>query len=363
MVPIVLEAKEGLALLNGTQASTALALRGLFAIGQCFNTAVLSGSLSIDACAASDAPFLHEVQAAHGMVARMTLAAVYRTLVEDSEIRASHIDCDRVQDPYSLRCQPQVMGSCWHYLQFNAKTVLLEANAVTDNPLVFSEVQHIVSGGNFHAEAIAMAADSMALCIAEIGSLAERRIALLIDKNLSGLPAFLVENGGLHSGFMLAHVTAAALVSENKTLAHPASVDSIPTSANQEDHVSMATHAARRLQTMADHVISILAIELLAACQGIDFRAPLKTSTRLQQVHQRVRSVVPFYAEDRYFAKDIEKISTLIKGRVENCRAHHYDHVSSPRSSNRTCATNASGFRSKCHAFALDTSAMVCAIL
>ncbi|HEV7413044.1 MAG TPA: aromatic amino acid lyase, partial [Casimicrobiaceae bacterium] len=222
------------------------------------------------------------------------------------------VNDDRVQDPYSLRCQPQVMGACLDLIRNVAATLSIEANAVTDNPLVFAEWGEVLSGGNFHGEPVALAADVLALAIAEIGALAERRIALLIDETLSGLPPFLVRDPGINSGFMMAHVTAAALASENKSLAHPASVDSLPTSANQEDHVSMSTFAARRLGEMAQNSRTIVAIELLAAAQGIDFHAPLKTSQKLQSVHRAVREAVAFYAEDRYFAPDIAAMSDLV---------------------------------------------------
>jgi len=310
--PFTLHPKEGLALLNGTQASTALALEGLFAAEDLFTAAVVTGSLSVEAAKGSRRPFdplIHEVRGHKGQI---DAARMYRELLQHSEIEISHLDCEAVQDPYSLRCQPQVMGACLTQIRNAAETLLVEANAVSDNPLVFSEVEDIFSGGNFHAEPVAMAADNLALAIAEIGSLSERRMALLIDSNMSKLPPFLVEKGGLNSGFMIAQVTSAALASENKSLAHPASVDSLPTSANQEDHVSMATFAARRLADMAENTANVLAIELLAACQGLDFRAPLKSSERLESAKALVRGRVPFYDQDRYFAPDIEKICDLI---------------------------------------------------
>ncbi len=311
--PIVFSAKEGLALLNGTQASTALALLGLFAIQTCFNAALIAGAMSVDAALASEKPFDERIQQVRGHTTQTTVARLLRQLLKDSEIGASHRDgCSKVQDPYSLRCQPQVMGACLKQIEQAVDVLVTEANAVSDNPLVFSAENDIISGGNFHAEPIAMAADGLALCLAEMGSLSERRIALLVDTRFSGLPSFLVPQPGINSGFMIAHVTAAALVSENKSLAHPASIDSLPTSANQEDHVSMATYAARRLLPMADNVIAILAIELLAACQGIDFRRPLNTSPILEKVHSRIRQQVPFYAHDRYFAPDIAAIKQLI---------------------------------------------------
>jgi histidine ammonia-lyase len=312
--PLKLAPKEGLALLNGTQVSTALALVGLFAAEDVFAAAVAAGSLSVDAAAGSDTPFDSRIHALRGQPGQQLVARAYAALLAESEIRRSHLENDpRVQDPYSLRCQPQVMGACLDQIRHAARVFEIEAAAVTDNPLVFFEKDEILSGGNFHAEPIALAADVLALAIAEIGALSERRIALLIDSTLSGLPPFLVEHGGVNSGFMVAQVTAAALASENKSLAHPASVDSLPTSANQEDHVSMATFGARRLGEMTRNSAGIVAIELLAAAQGIDFRAPLKTSPRLQELHSLIRSHVAFYDHDRYFAPDITAIQTLIE--------------------------------------------------
>jgi histidine ammonia-lyase len=311
--PFTLGPKEGLALLNGTQASTACALEGLFAAEDLFATAVVSGSLSVEAALGSRTPFDERIQRVSGHRSRIDTAAAFRRLLDHSQIEDSHRACESVQDPYSLRCQPQVMGACLQQLRQAAQVLETEANAVSDNPLVFPEDGDILSGGNFHAEPVAMAADNLALAIAEIGALAERRIALLIDSNLSKLPPFLVEKGGLNSGFMIAQVTAAALASENKSLAHPASVDSLPTSANQEDHVSMAAFAARRLGEMADNTAGILAIELLAACQGVDFRAPLKTSALLEEARRVVRDQVPFYDHDRYFAPDIERAKKLVQ--------------------------------------------------
>jgi histidine ammonia-lyase len=311
--PCTLGPKEGLALLNGTQASTAFALKGLFAAEDLFAAAVVSGCLSVEAAMGSRNPFDQRIHEVSGHQSRIDTAAAYRHLLDSSQIEDSHRACEAVQDPYSLRCQPQVMGACLEQLRHAAGVLQTEANAVSDNPLVFVEENDILSGGNFHAEAVAMAADNMALAIAEIGALAERRIALLIDSNLSKLPPFLVEKGGLNSGFMIAQVTAAALASENKSYAHPASVDSLPTSANQEDHVSMATFAGRRLGQMVENTAGILAVELLAACQGVDFRAPFKTSELLEQAKQLLRNDVPFYDQDRYFAPDIEKAIKLIQ--------------------------------------------------
>ena len=323
--PIVLQAKEGLALINGTQTSTALAIRGYFLAKDIITTATITGSLSIDAAKGSDAPFdprIHEVRGHHGQI---QIAKAHRELIAGSQIRESHkVDDERVQDPYCLRCQPQVMGACLDLINQVGKTLLIEANAVTDNPLIFDNGTDgnsssnsdpvAISGGNFHAEPVAFAADTLALAISEIGSMSERRIALLIDKTLSGLPPFLVKNAGVNSGFMIAHVTAAALASENKSLAHPASVDSIPTSANQEDHVSMATFAARRLYEMAHNTATIVGIELLAAAQGIDFHQEenLATSPMLAQVHDKLREKVAFYDKDRYFAPDIENAKQLV---------------------------------------------------
>ncbi|KKA45810.1 MULTISPECIES: histidine ammonia-lyase [unclassified Salinivibrio] len=312
--PITLGPKEGLALLNGTQASTAFALEGLFEAEDLYAAATVCGALSVEAALGSRRPFDPRIHAVRGHQTQMDAAAAYRHLLnESSEIGDSHQNCEKVQDPYSLRCQPQVMGACLQQIRQAADVLTTEANAVSDNPLVFPEDGDIISGGNFHAEPVAMAADNLALAIAEIGSLSERRMALLIDSNLSKLPAFLVNNGGVNSGFMIAQVTAAALASENKTLAHPASIDSLPTSANQEDHVSMATFAARRLHDMSSNTRGILAVELLSASQGIDFRAPDKTSERLEQAKAELRGVVPFYDKDRYFAPDIEKANALLK--------------------------------------------------
>jgi histidine ammonia-lyase len=309
--PLALGPKEGLALLNGTQVSTALALWGLVQIENVFAAALASGSLSVDALKGSDAPFEARIHALRRQPGQVHVAAALRRLLAGSRIRASHLKCDRVQDPYSLRCQPQVMGACLDLMRSVAATLVREANAVTDNPLVFPDGS-VYSGGNFHAEPVAFAADQLALAVAEIAALAERRIALLVDPNMSGLPAFLVKDSGLNSGFMVAQVTAAALVAENKMLAHPASVDSIPTSANQEDHVSMATHAARRLTDMADNAAAVIAIELLAAVQGIEFHRPLKSSAVLERVIARLRSKVQHYAADRFFAPDIEAAKTLV---------------------------------------------------
>jgi histidine ammonia-lyase len=311
--PVTLRAKEGLALINGTQVSTALALAGLFGTEDVFAAAVIAGAMSVDALKGSDAPFDPRIHQARGQPGQIAVAREYRDLIAGSDIRASHLECTRVQDPYSFRCQPQVMGACLDLVRHCGVTLLTEANAVTDNPLLFVEQGDVLSGGNFHAEPVAFAADTLALAIAEIGSLSERRIAVLVDPKMSGLPAFLVENSGLNSGFMIAQVTAAALVSENKMLAAPASVDSIPTSANQEDHVSMATHGARRLLAMVDNAAAVVGIELLAAAQGIDFHRPSKSSSALEDVHTAIRNQVSFYAADRFFAPDIEAAQSWVK--------------------------------------------------
>jgi histidine ammonia-lyase len=310
--PIKLRAKEGLALINGTQVSTALGLAGLFGAEDVFAAAVVAGAMSVDALKGSDSPFDERIQQVRGQPGQIAVAREYRELIAGSAIRASHLECTRVQDPYSFRCQPQVMGACLDLMRNCSETLRIEANAVTDNPLLF-ETGEVLSGGNFHGEPVAFAADTLALALAEIGSLSERRTAVLVDPKMSGLPAFLVENSGLNSGFMIAQVTAAALVSENKSIATPASVDSIPTSANQEDHVSMATHAARRLSTMVDNAAAVVGIELLAAAQGIDFHRPAQSSRPLEQVHASIRRDVPFYAADRYFAPDIDAARTWVK--------------------------------------------------
>ena len=313
LTPIILGPKEGLALLNGTQASTAFALQGLFAAEDLFAAAIVAGSLSVEAALGSRRPFEASIHEVRGHKSQIDTAAAFRYLLDKtSEIGASHKYCEGVQDPYSLRCQPQVMGACLTQIRNSAAVLVVEANAVSDNPLVFSKDCDIISGGNFHAEPVAMAADNLALAFAEIGSISERRIALLIDTHMSKLPPFLVEKGGLNSGFMIAQVTSAALASENKSLAHPASVDSLPTSANQEDHVSMATFAGRRLLDMAENTAGVLAIELLAACQGLDFRSPLKSTAHLEKAKGMLRTLVPFYDQDRYFAPDIEKAAKLV---------------------------------------------------
>jgi histidine ammonia-lyase len=305
--------KEGLALLNGTQVSTALALAGLFELETVFAGAMVTGMLSTDALQGSDAPFDPRIHRVRGHDGQARVAQAYRELLGGSNIRESHRDCTRVQDPYSLRCQPQVMGACLDLITQQAATLAIEANAVTDNPLVFPDTGEVLSGGNFHAEPVAFAADVLALACAEIGSITERRLAILVDPKMSGLPAFLTPESGVNSGFMMAQVTAAALVAENRMLCHPASVDSIPTSANQEDHVSMATHGARRLLTMTGNALNIVAIELLAACQGIDLLAPLTTSPPLASAYAALRQRVPFAPADRLLALDIEAAAAVTR--------------------------------------------------
>jgi histidine ammonia-lyase len=304
--------KEGLALLNGTQVSTALSLAALFRTEHILSASLASGALSVDAIKGSDTPFDERIHTVRGHTSQAAVAEVLRDLIRGSDIRASHVECSRVQDPYSIRCQPQVVGACLGVIRHVGDVLETEANAVTDNPLVFADSDAILSGGNFHAEPVAMVADYLALAIAEIGSLSERRIALLIDSHLSDLPAFLVTDSGLNSGFMMTQVTAAALVSENKTLAHPASVDSIPTSANQEDHVSMATFAGRRLHDMIDNVTHVVAIELLAATQGVEFHRPRKSSELLENAMQQVRTVSAAYTEDRSLSPDIQALAEEI---------------------------------------------------
>jgi len=312
--PLALGPKEGLALLNGTQTSTALALAGLFHAERVFQSALVTGALSTDAARGSDKPFDPRIQTVRGHRGQIEVAAALLSLMASSTIRASHLtDDDRVQDPYCLRCQPQVMGACLDLLRQAGATLEVEANGVSDNPLVFTDTGEVISGGNFHAEPVAFAADMIAMALCEIGSLSERRIAMLVDPALSGLPAFLTPRPGLNSGFMIPQVTAAALVSENKQRAYPASVDSIPTSANQEDHVSMAAHGARRLLAMAENAANVVGIELLTAAQGCDFHAPLVSSPRLEAARARLRSVVPTLQDDRYFAPDIAAAATLVR--------------------------------------------------
>jgi histidine ammonia-lyase len=294
-----------LALINGTQVSTAIALDALFGAERVFAGALISGALSVDALKGSLAAFDPRLHEARGQPGQIAVAAAVRDLLEGSAILQSHAECGKVQDPYSFRCQPQVMGASLDLLRNAARTLEIEANAVTDNPVVFPDADEAVSGGNFHAQPVAFAADTIAIAMCEVGSISERRTAVLVDPKMSGLPAFLVKNSGVNSGFMIAQVTAAALVSENRMLAWPGSVDSIPTSAGQEDHVSMATATACKARRIVDNVAGVIGIELLAAVQGIDFHAPLLTSPRLDQVVAAVRSVVPHYATDRYLADEL----------------------------------------------------------
>jgi histidine ammonia-lyase len=311
--PVVLAAKEGLALINGTQVSTALALAGLFRAHRAAQAALITGALSTDAAMGSSAPFHPDIHALRGHKGQIDAAAALRALLAGSVIRESHIKGDeRVQDPYCIRCQPQVDGACLDLMRSVARTLEIEANAVTDNPLVLSD-SSVVSGGNFHAEPVAFAADQIALAVSEIGAIAQRRIALLVDPALSyGLPAFLAKNPGLNSGLMIAEVTSAALMSENKQMTHPASVDSTPTSANQEDHVSMACHGARRLLQMTDNLFAIIGIEALTAAQGVGLRAPLVTSPELVKAIAAVRAVVADLEEDRYMATDLKAATDLV---------------------------------------------------
>lgn len=312
LAPMTFGPKEGVALINGTQVSTALALSGLFAAEDALRTALVTGALALEACRANDAPFDARIQAVRRHRGQQDVAAVFRRLLAESPIREAYRSKLKVQDPYCMRCQPQVMGACLDNLRYAAGVLGTEANAVTDNPLVFPGAGEVLSGGNFHAEPVAFAADIIALSICEIGSLSERRQALLIDATLSGLPAFLIENSGLNSGFMIAQVTSAALTSENKMLAHPASVDSIPTSANQEDHVSMACHGAYRLAQMSENLAGILALEWLAAAQGADFHRPLEPAAPLAEAVRRLRAEVPRLDQDRYFAPDIAAAKRLL---------------------------------------------------
>ncbi|BBE34691.1 histidine ammonia-lyase [Sphingosinicella microcystinivorans] len=313
LAPLTLGAKEGLALLNGTQFSCSCALAGLFEAESLFRTALVTGALSTEAAKGSDTPFDPRIHTLRRHRGQIDVADTLRTLMQGSAIRASHLEGDaRVQDPYCLRCQPQVMGAALGILRQAAETLIDEANGVSDNPLIFADTDEALSGGNFHAEPVAFAADMIALALCEIGSIAERRIAMLVDPALSGLPAFLTPKPGLNSGFMIPQVTAAALVSENKQRAYPASVDSIPTSANQEDHVSMAAHGARRLLPMAENLAGVLAIEYLAAAQGCDFHAPLTSSPALEKARASLRAEVPTLDHDRHFHPDIVAATRLV---------------------------------------------------
>jgi len=319
--PLTLGPKEGLALLNGTQFSTAYALAGVFEAEIVFQSALVTGALSTEAAKGSDAPFDHRIHELRRHPGQIETADALRDLMTGSAIRASHLlGDDRVQDPYCLRCQPQVMGAALDVLRHAARMLETEANGVSDNPLIFAETDEALSGGNFHAEPVAFAADMIAMAICEIGSITERRIAMLVDPALSRLPAFLTPRPGLNSGFMIPQVTAAALVSENKQRAYPAVVDSIPTSANQEDHVSMAAHGARRLLEMCANVRAVIGIEWLAAAQGCDFHAPLTSSPSLEAVRDRLREQVPHLEDDRHFHPDMEAAIALVaSGALARC--------------------------------------------
>jgi histidine ammonia-lyase len=312
MEPLALGPKEGLALINGTQASTAIALDALFAGERVFGAAIAAGALSVDALKGSAKPFDPRISALRGQPGQIQVAAAIKGLLDGSEILASHGRCGKVQDPYSFRCQPQVMGAVLDLLNNAARTLTIEAGAVTDNPIVFPDEDTAISGGNFHAEPVAFAADMIAMALCEVGSLSERRVAVLIDPKMSGLPPFLAEDSGVNSGLMIAQVTAAALVSENKSLAFPASVDSIPTSAGQEDHVSMAPIAARKACTIARNVAGVVAVELIAAAQGVDYHAPLKTSPKLQAIHAAVREISPHFTADHYWASDMAALQAAV---------------------------------------------------
>ncbi len=312
--PIELHAKEGLALLNGTQVSTGMAMAAFFRAEQVLASSIVAGAISLDALKGSDTPFDERIHQLRRQPGQIVVARKLRQLQQGSDIRNSHLDCDRVQDPYCLRCMPQVIGACLDLLYDVAIKLTREANAVTDNPLVFSDNGDILSGGNFHAEPVAFAADMLAMMLAEIGNMSERRTAMLVDPHTSQLPAFLVENSGLNSGFMIAQVTAAALASENKQLSHPASTDSIPTSANQEDHVSMAAHAAHRLWQMSENAATIIGIEALAAVQGLEFHRPITSSQSIEAVVTEIRRTVPAYDEDRFFAPDLVQGTAWVFG-------------------------------------------------
>jgi len=314
---LVLGPKEGLALINGTQASTALALDALFLSERIFSAAIAAGSLSVDALKGSSRPFDSRISQLRGQPGQIRVAAAIHGLLEGSEILVSHVKCDRVQDPYSFRCQPQVMGAALDLLENAARTLTIEAGAVTDNPIVFADEDNAISGGNFHAQPVAFAADTIAMALCEAGSISERRVSVLVDPKMSGLPAFLAEDSGVNSGLMIPQVTAAALVSENKSLAFPVSVDSIPTSAGQEDHVSMAPIAARKAVQIARNAAGVIAVELMAAAEGIDYHAPLRTSPKLQEIHSAVRARSPHFTADRYWADEMGALqSAVLNGEI-----------------------------------------------
>ena len=311
--PLELGPKEGLALINGTQASTAIGLDALFSAERVFGAAIAAGAMSVDALKGSAKPFDPRISALRGQPGQIRVAAALRALLEGSEILGSHASgCPKVQDPYSFRCQPQVMGAALDLLDNAARTLTIEAGAVTDNPIVFPDEDTAISGGNFHAEPVAFAADMVAMAMCEVGSLSERRVAVLIDPKMSGLPPFLTEDSGVNSGLMIPQVTAAALVSENKSLAYPASVDSIPTSAGQEDHVSMAPIAARKAGQIVRNAAGVIAVELIAAAQGVDYHAPLKTSAKLQSIHGRARKITTHFTSDRYWASDMAALQAAV---------------------------------------------------
>ncbi len=310
--PLVLGPKEGLALINGTEASTALALDALFTAERVMGAGLSAGALSVEALMGSHAPFEARLHIVRGQPGQIKIAQRLREILDGGNVKTAHAACDRVQDPYSFRCQPQVMGAALDLLTQSARTLVIEANGVNDNPVIFPDTDEAISGGNFHAEPVAFAADQITMALCEIGSLSERRTAVLVDPKMSGLPAFLVKDGGLNSGFMIAQVTAAALVAENRSLAFPASVDSVPTSANQEDHVSMATGAARKAGQVARNAASIIAIELLCAAQGLDFRRPLKASAPLESLHAAIRARAAHLDVDRYMATDLAALTQAV---------------------------------------------------
>ena len=317
MQSLELGPKEGLALINGTQASTAIALDALFMAERVFGAALGAGALSVDALKGSVKPFDQRISDVRGQPGQIRVAAEIRGLLDGSEILASHGRCGRVQDPYSFRCQPQVMGAALDLLGHAARTLTIEAGAVTDNPIVFEDEDTAISGGNFHAQPVAFAADMISMAMCEVGSLSERRTAVLIDPKMSGLPAFLVDDGGVNSGLMIPQVTQAALVAENRSLAFPASVDSVPTSAGQEDHVSMAPIAARKAAQIARNVAGIIGVELIAAAQGVDYHAPLGTSAKLQPLHSKIRAISPRLESDRYWADEMAALqSAVLKGEL-----------------------------------------------
>jgi histidine ammonia-lyase len=312
--PLQLGPKEGLALINGTQASAALALDALFQGERVFAAAIAAGAMSVDALKGSAKPFDPRISALRGQPGQIRVADAIADLLQCSEILTSHIACSRVQDPYSFRCQPQVMGASLDLLQNAARTLTIEAAAVTDNPIVFADEDSAISGGNFHAQPVAFAADIISIALCEVGSISERRVSVLVDPKMSGLPAFLTPDSGVNSGLMIPQVTAAALVSENKSLAYPASIDSIPTSAGQEDHVSMGPIAARKAAQIARNAAGVIAVELMAAAEGIDYHAPLKTSPKLQAIHAAVRKLSPHFTADRYWADEMAALQSAVLG-------------------------------------------------